>query len=114
MESTADFFAFYLGCVGAVLIIVRSELFDPVRRGIGQYKTIRFGSILLSPLHKIIQCPRCCGFWVGLLFAFLLTGSSGVSPVCYVTRLFILACGVSFLSVFFDLTMSALYRADAE
>jgi hypothetical protein len=109
-----DLLILYLGGVGATLILVRGQIFEPLR---GQ---LRYGAtgkcrLWLKPVHDIIHCPQCCGFWVGLLFAaihlllqFPLPELHRVFFVC------VFACGVSFLSLASDLILSALYRDDTQ
>ncbi len=50
---------FFLACLGLTFIINFSYIFKPIRGGAEK----------LSPsLGKLLKCPQCMGFWVGLFF----------------------------------------------
>ena len=54
--SLVEFLSFTLGCTGITLIIVLSNLLEPVRE---------FISSKFNFLNKLINCTMCTGFWVG-------------------------------------------------
>jgi len=59
---------FILSCLGATFIINISYIFKPIREK----------ATKLSPkLGKLLKCPMCMGFWVGLLFRSLLMWHGG-------------------------------------
>ena len=53
---------FFLACIGATFIINMSYVFKPIRNKAN----------LISPiLGKLLKCPQCMGFWIGLIFRLL-------------------------------------------
>lgn len=53
-----NLFLFLLACLGLTFIITISYIFRPVREK----------SAAISPvLGKLLKCPQCMGFWVGLI-----------------------------------------------
>jgi hypothetical protein len=48
--------AWMLVAYGITILVTGSKLFEPVRRRFEPYPYI----------HKLISCPMCFGFWVGL------------------------------------------------
>lgn len=57
-----SFESFILGLVGVTVIITAGSIFEGLREKIAS----------LSPfLEKLINCPMCTGFWVGLFFGFI-------------------------------------------
>jgi hypothetical protein len=59
---------FLLSCLGATFIINISYIFRPLREFV-ESKSKSFG--------KLIKCPMCMGFWIGLLFRVLMMWNSG-------------------------------------
>jgi hypothetical protein len=51
-----------LGLVGITIIITSSVIFEDIRERISNSSQV-FG--------KLINCPMCTGFWVGLFFGFI-------------------------------------------
>jgi len=56
-----------LGLVGITVIITSSVFFEDLREKVSNSSQI---------LGKLINCPMCTGFWVGLFFGFI----SGIAP----------------------------------
>ena len=50
---------FFLACLGATFIINISYIFIPIRD---------FVASKSEKLGKLMRCPMCMGFWVGLIF----------------------------------------------
>jgi hypothetical protein len=49
-------------CAGATLILVRSDLFTPLRMKFARWPT----------WHAFVRCPMCAGAWVGIIALLLL------------------------------------------
>jgi hypothetical protein len=116
MENPTNLLMLYFGAVGAALILVRGQVFEPLREVLRFASAERF-RLLFKPGHDIIHCPQCCGFWVGLLFILvhtLLQTPCHTPPLRLAFSLFVFACGVSFLTLTADLVLSALYRSDTQ
>ena len=62
MEYLVSVLVWILACYGMTTIIVSSVLFQPIRLAVQK----------ISPIHKLINCMLCMGFWVGIFWgAFL-------------------------------------------
>jgi hypothetical protein len=107
-------FIFYFGCVGATLILVRGKIFE-YRRARIRLRAVEYPGQVISVINEIIHCPQCCGFWVGIFFAVLLAILQPYAslPVLVFTT-FLLGCGSSLLSLFFDMVLSVLYQEDTK
>jgi hypothetical protein len=55
--NIVDLITYILGCTGITVILVSSDIIEPVRD---------FVSSRSNLLGKLINCPMCLGFWVGL------------------------------------------------
>jgi len=55
---------FILAATGMTNIIVRESIFGWLRKWINKV-------FPYSMLNKILKCPTCCGFWVGLIIALM-------------------------------------------
>lgn len=57
-----SFELFTLGLVGVTVIITAGSIFEGIREKVSSF----------SPaLEKLINCPMCTGFWVGLFFGII-------------------------------------------
>lgn len=74
---------FILSCLGATFIINISYIFKPIREKVAK-KSVALG--------KLLKCPMCMGFWIGILFRalfmwhgneFLNLQFSDIYNVCY-------------------------------
>ncbi len=71
-----DFILFCLASVGTTLIVVRGEIFAPLRRFLANEaariqrrrdkKNLPPGFTLIEFLNNLIGCVQCTGFWCGL------------------------------------------------
>jgi hypothetical protein len=61
-------FLFFLSCLGATFIINISYIFQPVRDK---------AAILNKKLGKLLSCPMCIGFWIGLVMRVLFMWHEG-------------------------------------
>ena len=71
---SADCFHILIGLacgVSCTLIIGKSRIFAPLRAAIFHWSQTRRR---LVPLHLLLNCQQCLGFWVGLFTGLLLFG----------------------------------------
>jgi hypothetical protein len=59
---------FFLSCLGATFIINISYIFKPIREK---------AACISESLGKLLKCPMCMGFWVGLIFRILFMWKNG-------------------------------------
>lgn len=59
---------FLLSCLGATFIINMSYVFKPIREK---------ASSLSPTLGKLLKCPQCMGFWVGIIIRSLFMWHAG-------------------------------------
>lgn len=91
-----------LAVVGSVLVVTQSVLTAPMRQWLAFRADNKFQpatSFLCSTFGKLLSCPMCSGFWLGLAWALALNerGSGaeiGIRPVAF----FCYSFGGSFLS----------------
>lgn len=73
---------FWMACWGATTAITKLYVGRPVRRWVSGLSDTRFESEIGTPkeswwgfrasiLGRLVRCPACTGFWVGLIFASL-------------------------------------------
>jgi hypothetical protein len=58
MEYLVSVILWILAVYGMTTIIVSSVLFQPIRKRVEK----------IAPLHKLINCMLCMGFWVGVFW----------------------------------------------
>jgi hypothetical protein len=56
--NIVDLIVYVMGCAGITVILVSSDIIEPVRDFISSKSNF---------LGKLINCPMCLGFWVGLI-----------------------------------------------
>lgn len=91
MEFIAILIAFSMACYGGANAIVYSRLLEPVRNFI-TYESLVYdeqGHVVESTprsgaiakfLTKLIACPLCVGFWLGILFSYFVVSPLFIFP----------------------------------
>ena len=77
-----DLITYTLGCAGITVILVSSDIVEPVRD---------FISSRSSFLGKLINCPMCLGFWVGMIASFY----TDVNPILGASMISLVSWSVS-------------------
>ena len=67
---------YILGAIGLTHIVVDSTIFEPVRQWLEKpfwpsLSLKNFVPRLIAKISQMISCYQCCGFWCGLVVAWL-------------------------------------------
>lgn len=63
-----EFILFLLACLGATFIVNMSYIFKPIRKKADDVSLM---------LGKLLKCPQCMGFWMGLIIRTLFMWHGG-------------------------------------
>ena len=82
MEYLVSVILWILAVYGMTTIIVSSVLFQPIRKRVEK----------IAPLHKLINCMLCMGFWVGVFWGGLFWDPFSNANALYPMRLLFDGC----------------------
>lgn len=83
-----ELFVFILGCTGLTIIFVSSTILESVREFISNRSDF---------LGKMINCPMCLGFWVGMIASY----SYDINPLWSASIVSLLSWSISNIVDFF-------------
>tara|TARA_R100001509_G_C4827601_1_gene202100 strand:+ start:270 stop:578 length:309 start_codon:yes stop_codon:yes gene_type:complete len=82
MEYLVSVLLWILAVYGMTTIIVSSVIFQPIRKAVEK----------IAPLHKLINCMLCMGFWVGVFWGGLFWDPFSKVDALYPLRLLFDGC----------------------